>query len=136
MKGETFLLIGYNIEIMVSGLKILMIEDDIEIGTWTKNKIEKITTIDAFTWVTSINDAMQYLKKELPEYIILDLQLPDGNGIEILKKIRKDNLTIKVFVFSINIGAKNACLRLGVDAFFDKMNDAEKLIQSFKQPEA
>lgn len=117
---------------MVSGLNILMVEDDIEIGNWIKNKVEKLDTLSTFTWATSINDAFEVLKLTQPDYIILDLQLPDGNGIEILKKIMEDKLPIKTFVFTINIGLKNACLRWGADAFFDKTNDSEKLIQAFE----
>ncbi len=33
-----------------------------------------------------------------PDWVLLDLMLPDGNGVKILKKIREDKLPIKIAV--------------------------------------
>jgi DNA-binding response OmpR family regulator len=40
------------------------------------------------------------LLAERPDWVLLDLMLPDGCGIEILKRIRSENLALRVCVIS------------------------------------
>jgi DNA-binding NarL/FixJ family response regulator len=39
-------------------------------------------------------------RRPAPECVILDLMLPDGNGEEILRKIRDENLPTRVVIYS------------------------------------
>ena len=109
-------------------LKILLIEDDFEIGKWTKSKLVSFLKVKSLDWATNLSDAFVFLNKETPDLLVLDLKLPDGSGMEILKKIKEENLPIQVFVFSINAGLKQTCLRMGANAFIDKSQESEKLL--------
>jgi len=111
---------------------ILLIEDDFAIGKWLENRILELETIKSLRWEMSSTDGLNSIYQNIPDIIILDLKLPDGSGIEVLKKIRKDKITSKVFVFSVNSELKKICLRYGADMFFDKSVDSEKLIESLK----
>lgn len=110
-------------------LNIVLVEDDAAIGSWIKEKLKQLDNVASFSWVTSISETMEILQSQLPDVIILDLKLPDGNGIEILQSIRKESLNVKVIVFSINTGMKNVCLRMGAHAFFDKGSGSDELIK-------
>lgn len=114
---------------MVKKYSLCLIEDDKEIGNWLINKFSAIDRISTIHWAQNFQESKNYLKKEDPDVIILDLKLPDGNGIDILRTIKSENLDIKVLVFSSNTAFKNACLRLGAAGFFDKSTDGEKLIE-------
>lgn len=105
-----------------------MVEDDLEIGSWMQEKLKSLDNVGSFRWTTSISETLEILEDQLPDLMILDLKLPDGNGINLLQAIRMRKLHVKVVVFSINSGMKNACLRQGAVAFFDKSNGSEDLI--------
>ena len=62
--------------------------------------------------------------------IILDLNLPDGNGIELLKWVKEKQIETQVYVFSTSIELKRLCLKYGTFAFFDKAKDFNKLIET------
>ena len=111
---------------------LFLIEDDSEIGNWLINKLKNNDRISSLNWAKNYRDAENHLINETPEVIILDLKLPDGNGIDILRSIKSENRDIKVFVFSSNKAFKNACLRHGAVAFFDKTTDGEKLIETLE----
>ncbi len=44
------------------------------------------------------NDALQYLKKNNPDLIIMDIKMPQKNGLEALKEIRQQNLKCKIIM--------------------------------------
>ena len=117
---------------MLRKINVLLIEDDFEIGKWLEKRIMELSNIKSFNWETSIEKALIALSLNNPDVIILDLNLPDGNGIDLLKKIKSIKNNSKVFIFSVNNELRKTCLRLGADCFFDKTTDSEKLIESLK----
>lgn len=112
---------------------LVLVEDDAEIGSWINDKLKQLDNVAPFHWATNISDSMEILQDHIPDVIILDLKLPDGNGIEILRNIRQKGLNVKVIVFSINTGMKNVCLRMGAHAFYDKGSGSEDLIRDLEK---
>lgn len=109
---------------------LCLIEDDLEIGKWLVNKLSENERITSLHWAKNYRESVTHLKKANPDVIVLDLKLPDGNGIDILRKIKSENPDIKVFVFTSNKAFKNVSLRLGADRFFDKSTDGEALLET------
>jgi len=70
------------------------------------------------------------LKKNPPEVILLDLNLPDMSGLEILKLLKEKNLTCSVIVVTSNGSVTVAveAMNLGAFDFLEKPFDAERLI--------
>lgn len=118
---------------MINNKTILLIEDDIEIGKWLIKQISGISNIESVHWGTRLSESFLLFEQIEPDIIILDLKLPDGSGIEMLKKVKTINSTVKVYVFSINSELKNTCLRKGADGFFDKSVDSHKLISTISE---
>ena len=56
---------------------------------------------------TNAKDCLANLNKK-PDLITLDFQLPDGNGDEVLKKIKKINPNIPVIIISAQEDIKTA----------------------------
>jgi DNA-binding NarL/FixJ family response regulator len=57
--------------------------------------------------------------------VLLDINLPDKSGIELLRKIKKEYKKMKVFMITnqANDYYKEICKKLGADHFFDKSKD-------------
>jgi len=65
---------------------------------------------------------LQMLASEAPDFILLDLILPEVNGYEILKRIRETHPAIPVIVFSVLSGEmdRKRALELGARAYVIK----------------
>lgn len=83
---------------MKQGALILIIDDEIQIRRFLKMSLEAYgyTVKDAETG----KDGYNYLFDYRPDLIILDLELPDTTGLELLKKIRLAS-TVPVIVLSV-----------------------------------
>ena len=80
--------------------RILIIEDDKTI----REELSILLTNNNYN-VSSIEDFLnieKYLKEINPDLILLDINLPNTNGYEVIKKIKKVTLKPVIFVTSRN----------------------------------
>ncbi len=75
----------------------LVVEDD-PVTSAALTRLLKHGGVDTET-VGTYAEAVAKLKWG-PQYLLLDLALPDGNGLELLRSIRADNLPVKVAVMT------------------------------------
>lgn len=76
------------------------------------------------------NDALNQMLLFKPDVAIIDIELPDLNGFEILREIRKVNGDIKIIIltlFSSDFYRKRA-KQLGSDYFFSKTDQFEEVL--------
>jgi len=78
---------------------------------------------------TNAKDCLANLNKK-PDLITLDFQLPDGNGDEVLKKIKKINPNIPVIIISAQEDIKTAVelLKAGATEYFVKDDNTKDLL--------
>ena len=111
---------------------LLIVEDNPFIGESIVNAAKEHSGIGTLRLTETLQEAITFLNTTNFGVIVLDLNLPDGSGLELLKIIKEEKIKTKVFVFSVNTELKNICLRYGAAAFFDKSNDFDKLIETIK----
>lgn len=111
---------------------LLIVEDHFLIGREIFKAAKEARKIENIRLTDSLQEAISLLTKTKFEVVILDLNLPDGNGIELLKWLKEKQIETKVFVFSASIALKRSCLKNGAQAFFDKANDFDALIETIK----
>ena len=70
---------------------ILVVEDDPAVGTFLADNL----TADGYELhlAGSIHDARRVLEHRKPDLAILDLGLPDGSGLDLLRQVREADLT-------------------------------------------
>jgi len=64
-----------------------------------------------------------------PHLLVLDISLPDGNGLELLKEVHAAESRIKVAVFSNQRELAQHSLKQGADWFFDKSLEFPQLLE-------
>jgi len=76
--------------------------------------------------------AVQMVLKMKPDIVIMDVRLPDLNGIEATKQILAENPQIKVIALSMHDNKRfvSEMLRSGVSSYLQKGCDIEELIQA------
>ncbi len=73
--------------------------------------------------------ALQLASSLTPDAIVLDLQLPDRSGIELLPllKARDPSPIVAVLTNFTHPACRSRCLSLGADFFFDKSRDFDSV---------
>lgn len=109
-------------------MKILIVEDDLMLGKLIKIALEDQKFIT--DWVTDKAECYQALSLSEYQIIILDINLPDGLGNDIIKTIRSQkNLTPVLVLTAINnLSDKINALNSGADDYLTKPFDLEELI--------
>lgn len=108
--------------------KILLIEDEENIGTGLvfNLKLENYKV----EWAKTGERALSLWKEWCPDLIILDLMLPDIDGIDILKEIRSSDPKTSVLILSAKDQAKDKIIGLkeGSDDYLPKPFNLEELL--------
>lgn len=110
--------------------KVLIVDDSPLLQTLVKDSLLREDMDLSIGQAFNCKEAAELIASFKPETLILDIGLPDGSGIEILQKIKKDNHEIKVIMFT-NFPSgefKNDCMELGADHFINK-SDLTELIK-------
>lgn len=80
----------------------------------------------------SLKEAIAMIALHNPDVITIDLNLPDGNGLEIISWARKNSSTIAIIVLSLedDLNLISAASQSGAQAFISKSQSAEHLISA------
>jgi len=78
--------------------KILVVDDEPDFLELLKIRLEA-SNYDVITALTG-KEALDKLKKEKPEAVLLDILMPEMDGLETLKVIRQDYKDLPVFIIT------------------------------------
>ena len=78
--------------------KILIVDDDFSLRT-VMIKALSSKSIDVRS-VSSVSEAWVLISNESFDLIICDVLLPDGDGLELVKKIKDKNVNQKIIIIS------------------------------------
>jgi len=73
--------------------------------------------------------ALEYIMNEPVECVILDLEMPDVDGFEVLRRLKKEGIGIPVIVYT-GTGSFDRCVqavKLGAYSFIDKAESMERV---------
>jgi len=115
---------------MAGGKKILVVDDEAMILEMMKTVFDN-AGYEVFT-AENAQTALKVLGPENIMVMFLDLSLPGMNGIELCKKIRKENQIAIIFAFTgySNLFGLLECRAAGFDDFFEKPSDIKILLKA------
>lgn len=119
---------------------ILLVEDDPASRKLVKAVLNfrgyRIVEID------TVKEARQYLHKNIPSLMLLDIRLKDGSGLELGKEVRLkpefENMPIIAITAQALAGDKEEILASGIDYYLAKpisTQQLRKLVDKLTQPE-
>jgi DNA-binding NarL/FixJ family response regulator len=108
----------------VPQVRVYVVEDSLPI----RERLDAMITVAGATvagHASTVDAAIASILVERPDLVILDVQLADGTGFDVLRAIRKQAPEIDVYLFS-NFSAypyRQLAERLGAKDFFDKSRE-------------
>src|SRR5450432_653927 len=79
-------------------MRILIVEDEPRVGHFVKRGLEQVAYSP--TWVRSCKEADDALARGPFDAVILDLSLPDGDGLQLLREWRATGFNEPVLILS------------------------------------
>ncbi|MGB5246598.1 MAG: response regulator transcription factor [Woeseia sp.] len=109
-------------------MQILLIEDDLSLASG----LSKALARESFSvnHVTRGEAALHVMATEPPEIVVLDLGLPDMDGLQVLRKIRHSGSQVPILVLTArsSIDARVTGLDLGADDYLPKPFEIDELV--------
>jgi DNA-binding response OmpR family regulator len=109
-------------------MSILLVEDDAALAAGLRQALRAEGF--AVNHVATGGDALHVIATEVPEIVILDLGLPDMDGLSVLKRLRVANADLPVLLLTARntSGDKVAGLDSGADDYLAKPFDMPELL--------
>jgi two-component system KDP operon response regulator KdpE len=96
---------------------VLAVDDDVKILRFLRTSL-KLSGYKVVT-ATSGEDAMDLIKSEKPDIMLLDILMPGIDGFEVLRRLRTTS-KLPVIVISAHASAAEEALKLGANDFLTK----------------
>jgi len=112
-------------------IQVMIVEDDPIASKVYRQFTEKIEGFDVSSVAHSANEALAYLQTFKPQLILLDIYLPDMNGIDLLRDIRMNYRGIDVIPITAANDAETVteAIRGGVFSYLIKPIDVKKFTE-------
>ena len=108
-------------------MRILLVEDDVSLAAGLQDALGREGFV--VNHVASGTMALAAVRAEAPDFIVLDLGLPDMDGLKVLAQVRarKDYVPVLVLTARDGVADKIAGLDSGADDFLAKPFDMKEL---------
>jgi two-component system, OmpR family, response regulator QseB len=107
-------------------MRLLVVEDERDLASLIRGALEKGGF--AADVVISVASAQEHLRLVSYDLVVLDLGLPDGDGLDLLRRLRTEETTLPILILTARDGPEARVL--GLDAGGD-----DYLVKPFHMPE-
>jgi len=116
---------NYAFFLMKKDTVILIVDDNMNFVDRMISLLEETESPRKIYSANNYDEARRLLADVNPDIVLLDINLPGKNGLEILKIIRSGNTFSSVLMLTNHADAyyRQQCMELGADYFLDKSED-------------
>ena len=115
-------------------MKVLIVDDAPLIRSRIAEQLRAISGIDAVIEAADYADTLEIIRRERPEAVMLDLFMPGGTGLEVLREIAASPERPRMIVLTAwgDENLRKRCIDAGADHFFEKGPDFLAAIEAVK----
>ena len=112
-------------------MKVLIVDDSGEVRERIKMLLSEVEKVEMIGEAENVQQAIEHIRQQGPDVVILDIKMPGGNGIDVLKEIEKhDQSPVVIMLTNYPYPQyKKKCMDAGADFFFDKSREFEKVVE-------
>ena len=114
------------------GRQILVVEDN-ERNMKLVRELLEATGYRAIEAATG-SQALDLAREHRPDLVLMDIRLPDIDGVEALSRLRADDRTASIPVLAVTAqamqGDRERCLAAGFDGYLSKPIDVGQLLEA------
>lgn len=110
-------------------IKVMLADDHILMREGIRQLLEFDGSIEVIAEANDGEECIDILKKSHPQILLLDINMPKKNGIEVLEEIRNQNMKVKILILTVH-GEVEYLLKavdIGVDGYILKDSESSEL---------
>ena len=114
---------------MADTIKVMIADDHNLMREGIKQLLELDGSIEVIAEAGDGIDCLKKLSQHNPDILLLDINMPEKNGIEVLKALRENNSTIKVLMLTLHneVEYLMKAVDYGVDGYIMKDSESAEL---------
>ena len=117
---------------MSKKIKLLLVDDE---ENFVNTLAERMNMRDMGSEVAHDGEtALEMVKGEAPDVMVLDLRMPGIDGVEVLRKVKKAHPQVQVIILTGHGSEQDqeVCMQLGAYEYHKKPVDIDRLVKSIK----
>lgn len=115
-------------------IEVMLVDDHKMVREGMKQILEFDNTIKVIAEASSGIECLEILKENIPDVLLLDINMPEMNGIEVVKKIRKNNVPVKILMLTVHKEVEYLLhlMDLGIEGYILKDSDSTELLKAIE----
>ena len=112
-------------------MRLLIADDSTAFRDRLAELFSVVEGIEVVGQAQDVPEAMASVRALRPEIVILDIQMPGGSGIDVLREVKRDYPETIVIMLTNHPGPqyRKKCAELKADYFLSKSTDSKLLIE-------
>ncbi len=114
---------------MSDKIRVMIVDDHVLMREGIIQLLEFDGSIEVIAEANDGVECLEILKSIKPDVLLLDINMPNKNGIEVLKKIREDKLDVKVLILTVHNEVEYLlkAVDIGVEGYLLKDSESAEL---------
>lgn len=110
-------------------IKVMLVDDHILMREGIRQLLEFDGSIEVIAEAGDGEECLQKLKECKPDVLLLDINMPKKNGIEVLEEIKEKNIHVKVLILTVHSEVEYLikAVDIGVDGYILKDSESAEL---------
>ena len=85
---------------MSKRLNVLIVDDSLAVRALLRKSLENEAQIESLSTASNGRTAIEYFNEKKPDIVVLDMNMPEKNGLQVIEEIRAKNFQTPVVLFS------------------------------------
>ena len=115
------------------GIRVMHVEDHADFRDLMKILLNSQSDIELVAQAGSLVEARAQVVSSDIDVAVLDLGLPDGNGLDLIPDLRQANPDVGVLILSANLDAANLEHASDADEIMDKLAPVDEVLGSVRK---
>lgn len=109
--------------------KVMIADDHSLVREGIKQLLEFDGSIEVISEAANGVECLEKLEKELPEVLLLDINMPEKNGLEVLEEIKRRSYDVRVLILTVHNELEYLikAVDIGVDGYILKESESAEL---------
>ncbi len=109
--------------------KVVIVDDHSMVREGLKQLLELNGDVEVIGEACDGVECLMLLEKVLPQVLLLDINMPKMNGLEVLEKLKEENINVKVIILTVHneIEFLIKAVEIGIDGYLLKESDSAEL---------